>query len=307
MTDGHDAATRPANPRGPWSPLSPHQAEPVTLTCPAGPINALRITAPDQATTPMRTVLMVPGYTGSKEDFAPLLDPCAAAGHEVLAIDLPGQNGAPGPDEEKAYLPAALGEHLAALVATLAADGPVTLLGHSYGGLVARAAVLAGAPITGLTLLASGPADLTSPRRLAALAQGEELLRTGDIASAYAVREAMYAQDPGWAVVPEALKTFLRTRFLSTSAACLLGMAEGLRSEPDRVTELRAALQRTGVPALVVTGAGDDAWSVPEQRDMAERLRVPFALVEGAAHSPNTENPAGLLEVLLQAWARWPA
>ena len=37
----------------------------------------------------------------------------------------------------------------------------------------------------------------------------------------------------------------------------------------------------------------------------AERLDAPFSLVKGAAHSPNTENPAGLLEVLLPLWRSW--
>ncbi len=35
---------------------------------------------------------------------------------------------------------------------------------------------------------------------------------------------------------------------------------------------------------------------------MAGRLGAEFALVPGAAHSPNTENPAALLEVLLGHW-----
>jgi pimeloyl-ACP methyl ester carboxylesterase len=101
--------------------------------------------------------------------------------------------------------------------------------------------------------------------------------------------------------VPQPLKEFLRTRFVASSPAGLLGMAAGLREEPDRVVDLAAA----GVPCLVVAGQWDDAWSVPEQREMARRLQAPFALIPGAAHSPNTENPAGLLDVLLPAWRSW--
>ena len=36
------------------------------------------------------TVLLVPGYTGSKEDFIALLGPLAAAGRRVVAVDLRG-------------------------------------------------------------------------------------------------------------------------------------------------------------------------------------------------------------------------
>ncbi len=44
-------------------------------------------------------VLFVPGYTGTKEDFAPLLPLLAAAGLRAVAMDLPGQYETPGPDD----------------------------------------------------------------------------------------------------------------------------------------------------------------------------------------------------------------
>jgi pimeloyl-ACP methyl ester carboxylesterase len=82
-------------------------------------------------------------------------------------------------------------------------------------------------------------------------------------------------------------------------------MARSLRIEPDRIAELAALMSERDIPGLVVAGAHDDAWSVPAQRDMATRLGVAFELIEGAAHSPNTENPAGLLRALLPAWRAW--
>ncbi|WP_158885390.1 alpha/beta fold hydrolase [Amycolatopsis anabasis] len=276
--------------------LTPHHAERVDLPGRHGPIAALRTPGAADA-----TVLLVPGYTGSKEDFAPLLDPIAAAGLRAVAIDLPGQYESPGPDDESAYLPGPLGEEVAELVGTF--DGPVVLLGHSYGGLVARGAVLAGAPIAGLTLLDSGPRHLPRGMRWDALSIGEPLLRADGLAAAYVEREKVSARFPVWALLPAELKDFFRARFLASAPAALLGMAQGLRTEPDRVDALAEAL--AGRPRLVAAGENDDAWHVPEQREMARRLDAPFALVPGAAHSPNIENPAGLLEVLLPAWRSW--
>src|SRR6201996_7459765 len=107
------------------------------------------------------TAVLVPGYTGSKEDFLAIVGPLAAAGRRVVAIDLRGQYQTPGPDDPDAYDPRELGADVAAVVAELRATH---LLGRSFGGLVAREAVLGGCSPASLTLLSSGPAALTGPR-----------------------------------------------------------------------------------------------------------------------------------------------
>jgi pimeloyl-ACP methyl ester carboxylesterase len=278
------------------SQLSAHGAARVELRGRYGPIVALRTTRPADA-----VALLVPGYTGSKEDFAPLLDGLATGGFETVAIDLPGQYESPGTEDEFEYLPAALGKVVADVVTQLADGRPVVLLGHSYGGLVARGAVLAGAPVAGLTLMASGPRHLPDGFRLQALYIGEPLLRENGVTAAYDLRESISARFPDWVALPAELKDFFRARFVASSAVGLIGMAQGLRTEPDLVDELR----ELDVPCSVVAGEHDDAWSVPEQEDMARRLNAPFSLIAGAAHSPNTENPAALLDVLVTTWRSW--
>src|SRR4051794_40625923 len=96
----------------------------------AGPLAAL-IAAPADTGRNQPVVLLVPGYTGSKEDFAPVLDPLAQLGFTAIAIDQPGQYQSVGPDDENNYTPSALGPVLASVVAGLALDRPVILLGHS--------------------------------------------------------------------------------------------------------------------------------------------------------------------------------
>ena len=182
-------------------------------------------------------MLLLPGYTGSKEDFAPILDPLCANGFRAVAIDLPGQFESPGPDDEAAYTPLALGAVCAAVAADLAPTGPLVLLGHSFGGLVARGAVLAAhrppSPIAGLILLDSGPAAFSYGQRYDALRAGEPLLRAHG-------KEAVY--DSTVAIgraarktVPPDVAALLRRRFLQSSQAGLLGMGTALQVEPDRV------------------------------------------------------------------------
>jgi pimeloyl-ACP methyl ester carboxylesterase len=299
--------TRPAR----AEQVTPTSAVARTLPSAAGPLAAL-IAEPLPRAEPTGdqvpaagTVLLLPGYTGSKEDFLPLLDPLARMGFRAVAVDLPGQFESPGPEAESAYAPLALGRVCAGVVRHLAQTSPVVLLGHSYGGLVARGAVLAGAPISGLVLLCSGPAAFRSGDRLDSLVAGEPILREHGKEVVYdntvAVGRAARRE------VPPELAELLRRRFLSSSEAGLLGMGSALRTEPDRVTELHDALSRAGTPVAVIAGRDDDAWPLPDQQDMAERLGTELALIDGAAHSPAVENPEALLAVLVPLVHRWLA
>jgi pimeloyl-ACP methyl ester carboxylesterase len=259
-------------------------------------------------TEPRPTALLLPGYTGSKEDFAPLMDPIAAGGFDAVAIDLPGQYESAGPDDEAAYLPPALGGVIAELVSKLVTEGgSVVLLGHSFGGLVARAAVLAGAPVAGLTLMDTGPSELPEGLRRQVLDIGEPTMRKHGIQAAYKLREQLDAMSPPNPGDTPALRALMRERFLRSRPAALLGKARALRTEPDLVSSLARVLHTQGIQALVCCGEFDDAWPVSTQRDMADRLDADFAVIRAARHSPNTENPEDLLATLLPTWRSWLA
>jgi pimeloyl-ACP methyl ester carboxylesterase len=281
--------------------LTPHRAERVELP---GPVAALR--APARPRTPEEpwdaVAVFVPGYSGSKEDFAPLIDPIADAGIGVLALDLPGQYESPALAGELEHRASSLGTVVARIVQDEADAGrTVLLLGHSYGGLVARAAVLAGAPVRGLTLMDSGPGELPMGPRRTRLDVLEPVLRRRGLDAVVALRE----EAGDWEAATPAVAGFLRQRLLRSSPVALLGMGDALRAEPDRVPELVAALRGRRLATLVVCGMHDDAWPVTTQRTMADRLEAEFAAVPHAAHSPNVENPAGLLDVLVPTWRTW--
>ena len=277
--------------------LADHDATPRTFDGGAGPLAALDTGGP----AVHGTALLVAGYTGSKEDFAPLLAPLAAAGVRAVAIDQRGQYESPGPDDPGRYGVAELAGDVLAVGRALRADAgePVHLLGHSFGGLVARAAVLTDPSVfTSLTLLGSGPSRLTG-RRAELLDHLAPLLEAGGVELVHATMEQLAMTDPRAQAVPEATRRFLSTRFLSNAAAGLRGMADAMLTEPDRVAELAA----TGVPVLVAHGEADDAWLPSVQADMARRLGARHEVIDGSIHSPAVENPPRTLAILLDFWA----
>ncbi|HEV7870745.1 MAG TPA: alpha/beta fold hydrolase [Modestobacter sp.] len=276
--------------------LAAHDAAQVSFRGGAGPLAAL-----DTGPAERGTVLLVAGYTGSKEDFAPLLSPIADAGLRAVALDQRGQFESPGPEDPAQYTVT----ELAADVVTVARQlqqttaGPLHLLGHSFGGLVTRAAVLAEPGLfDSLTLLGSGPAQLTGPRA-ELLDHLSPLLDAGGVQLVSDTLEQLAMTDPRAQAVPAPTQEFLTRRFLANSAAGLRGMADAMLGEPDRVTELAA----TGVPVLVAHGIADDAWSPAVQADMAERLGARHEVIVQAVHSPAIENPGRTLQVLLSFWA----
>jgi len=264
----------------------------------AGPAGVLALldVPPAADVAPVNPVLLVPGFTGSKEDFGPLLPGLAAAGHRAVAVDLPGQFESAGGEELSSYDVDVLGRDLLALVAALRL-GPTHLLGHSYGGLVARAAVLADPGAwASLTLLDSGPAALTRSRRASTelLAQAAATMDLGELHDGVVA----YWASQGHPLPPAEGAAFQRERFTRTRRAALLAAGAALLTEPDRVDALAAAAARRGLPLAVVFGEDDDAWTPAEQTRMAERLGARCVPVPGAAHSPAYEATDVLLAVL---------
>jgi len=256
-------------------------------------------TDPDGAAA-LPSVLFVPGYTGSKEDFLPLLRPLASAGFRAVAVDQRGQYESEWARSPGGYLIDSLAADICELARQLRApSGPVLhLVGHSWGGLVTRAAVLAEPNLfDSFTLMGSGPAAIGGERRAILDTSEPVLLEHGMEVLWEQIAERSQA-DPKWVQSPPAVKTFLRTRFLANDPEGLRIMGRQLRTAADRTAELAA----TGISVLVLHGVDDDAWPPPVQRVMAQELGAATVVVDEAAHSPAVENPAATLQELLAFW-----
>ncbi|MEU9500824.1 alpha/beta hydrolase [Streptomyces sp. NPDC048196] len=254
---------------------------------------------PDGA--PIGTALLVPGFTGSKEDFIALLAPLAAAGFRAVALDGRGQHESSGPRDERAYAQRELALDVLAQARAVqqAGNGPLHLLGHSLGGLITRAAVLLDAtPFRSLTALSSGPGAIETSQqaRVRMLIDALGSLGMEDVWRAMRELDPPEAAD---AQTPPEIGAFLHRRWLNTVPEQLIATGRQMLAEPDRV----AQLARTGLPVHVVSGSLDYAWPVPSMDDMARRLSARRTVIEGAEHSPNVERPEKTAEALTGFWS----
>lgn len=224
------------------------------------------------------TVLLTPGFTGSKEDFLDLMPLLNAFGWTVIALDNRGQYESP---HAQAYGLDLWAADLCQLASTCQA--PVHLVGHSLGGLIAQTAA-SGFDWTSVVLLNSG----TGPIHASKHEQLRILIAALSSHDPAVIWELKVAADrrAGWRPPSPAVEQFMRERFLATDPKGAQEMARILLA--DRTIDLSDA---RGL-MLVAFGIDDpDSWSWQTQVDLAARWKARLAVIPQAAHSPAVEAP----------------
>jgi pimeloyl-ACP methyl ester carboxylesterase len=222
----------------------------------------------------------------------------------VVAIDQRGQYETAAAASQAGYAPDALAADVIAVAAEVSQqDGGMHLVGHSFGGLIARQAALAPGPgFCSLTLLGSGPAGLGGARAEAVRSLLAQLtaVRPEQLPQRIAQIWEHHLKPQATAEgVPMPIIGFLRDRLTRTSAAGLIAMGDYLLAAPDRT----AALAELGTaPVLVLYGENDDAWLPGVQDQMAKRLGAERVCIPAAAHSPAVEAPETTASTLTAFW-----
>lgn len=231
-------------------------------------------------------ILLIPGWTGSKEDFTPILPLLAAAGFDVTTYDQRGQYETAGTPNADYTLAGFADDALS--VRSRSGHSSSHVLGHSFGGLVSQQAVLSDpASWDSLSLLDSGPGALgDSPVR--PLTRLIAALGKVPLLQIHEVREQGIKR-------PAQITRFLAHRFTSNDPASLKAMTRLLIDAPDIIDQVA----ELDLPVWVGRGADDDAWPNDLQAAMATRLGTTIHVIKNAAHSPAVENPDGLMEAWL--------
>jgi pimeloyl-ACP methyl ester carboxylesterase len=284
----------------------PSGVDATTASTPRGDFAVLVARPPDEVEVRGSAVL-VPGWTGSKDDFAAILPLLAHVGWTVIAYDQRGQYESAGYPDADDYTWTNLAADTAAIAEWLDADARVHLLGHSFGGLVAAAATV-GHPErwASVTFMCSGPAgkpDAPSQQGLHQVADSLDAIagdadeRTAGMGVLWDVKRRLEVAAGAELSDPES-EAFLRERFVADDPSGLSAFSRMLASAPDRIDDVA----RTEVAAFVVYGEDDDAWPIDLQDRMAIRLGSAPVVIAGAGHSPAVDQPETTADVLAGLW-----
>ncbi|HWF80213.1 MAG TPA: alpha/beta hydrolase, partial [Streptosporangiaceae bacterium] len=247
-----------------------------------------------------RPLLLVHGFTGAKEDFAPWLEPLAAQGWHAVAPDLRGHGSSSKPAAESAYSFELMADDLVRLADALGWERFV-LLGHSMGGMVAQYVALAAAPrLTGLILMdtAHGPLEHLDPDLIDAAVsvvrgQGMDALaaimaeRQGPLHTP--AHQRLLDTRPGYA-------EFGERKLRATSPALYAAVAPEFTRTPDRIEYLRQLPE--WLPVLVIVGEQDEPFIGPSRQMAAAITGGALAVIPDAGHSPQFENTDAWWQIL---------
>ncbi len=233
-------------------------------------------------------VLMIHGYTGSKEDFSFIGQLLADEGYRVVTSDNRGQHESDHSDRADAYTIASLAADHAEIARTLGLDKP-HLFGHSFGGLVAqRAAVEYPELWRSLTIFCSGPHGMPE---WSDVQRDIDVLENGTMSELWELdRAASNAHLP-------MLDTRI-ARWHASDKRSVITHARHLLSEPSIVSSVAA----TGLDIHVVRGEHDDAWPHEMQAHMAADLGTVITVIPVTGHCPNEDDPQATARVLAGWW-----
>jgi pimeloyl-ACP methyl ester carboxylesterase len=247
--------------------------------------------------------VLVPGFTGSKEDFIAVLPLLANAGIDALSYDQLGQFESDASADPADYDLALLGTDLAEVIDSAVrrwglARRPL-LVGHSFGGLVAQRALADGLSVEGFVALCTGPGALP-PHRHGGLSDLVDALPHTDMDAIWAIMRAE-AEAAGKAPADPQVRDFLRRRWLGNDPHQIREFAHQLMTAPAVTAQMRDRVS-AGLPVTVMWGELDDAWPTDLQARMANDWGARAVQLDGAGHSPNAQLPVVLVEALLAAW-----
>lgn len=243
-------------------------------------------------------VVMLHGVTSNGEVWWRVGPAIAAAGHHVVAVDLPGHGRTQAWRGRHRFGETA--EDVAGFIRAAGLDGPdLAVIGHSWGAMVAGQ--LPGAGLRPRVIVLVDPPALT-------VAQFEVFVRDPS-EQPHATYEdafaAMRAANPTWVDGDVAAKAAGLTQFLPEAVLSVLLENGDWDAGMAGARESLAA----GVPVWVIRGEWDAGCLIPDAlvpKLEAELGRGHVITIRDAPHSPQRTHPEATLVAMLQALSSSP-
>ncbi|NDE71927.1 MAG: alpha/beta hydrolase [Actinobacteria bacterium] len=240
--------------------------------------------------SPKAEVVLIHGFTGSKEDFTYIGEILAREGFKVLTFDNRGQHESGHSKRSDGYSMQSLGRDALEITRYFGLSKP-HLLGHSFGGLIAQQAViLDSSSWRSLTLICSGPGGRSSW-----LQDPQFVNLTNETKSD--VWEKILAPDR----LSHPRFDLLKKRWIASDALSTMIYRDHLRKQESKIGEIA----KLGLPAHVIYGENDDAWPLEEQNQMARELSAELTVLPGCGHCPNEDDPVLTAQALGDFWSRF--
>jgi len=242
------------------------------------------------------TVLLVHGFTGSKEHWLPLMAQLSGQFH-VIAPDLPGWNAServPGAE----YGVSAQAARLHAFIAAVG-DGPVIVVGHSMGGHISGL-LAADHPeqVQRLVLMAAAGVPFADNPFSRAVAAGENPFAVHDRSALHRQMALVFSTPPFLPWPVDLALARQRAANADFERAVLATI-----SAPAQRYALAARLADIPMPVLLLWCRQDRVIDVSAMRAFRAGLADSRSVVlEGCGHMPLMERP----EAVAKAIAAWP-
>lgn len=232
-------------------------------------------------------VVLVHGFTGSKEDFSELGALLADRGHRVLTFDNRGQYESSRTQRRDGYSMQSIAWDVIELVKVLEFKNP-HLMGHSFGGLISQQAVVLAPHLwSSVTLFCSGPggrAGWFDDPHFSGLTNANKVEKWNQYLDAASLGQAKYA--------------LRKRRWSASDAASTLEYREHLRNFVPLISEIAGI----GMDSHVVFGENDDIWPLDDQRAMSKELNARLSVLPECGHCSNEKNPTLTANVLSEFW-----
>jgi pimeloyl-ACP methyl ester carboxylesterase len=243
-------------------------------------------------------VVLVPGVTGSKEDFVLMLPLLAEAGFHVVSYDMAGQYESHEAGPENLVPPVRHYDHalfVDDLVAVLESGStPAHVLGYSFAGTIAQLGLTLRPDLfLSLTLLSAPPQPGQGFRGVKRIGPFSGLA-SGSVGAAFMI----WGLQLNVVKVPPLRAAFVRYRLHLTRRRSVSDIIALMKRAPD----LDDALAASPVPKLVAVGE-HDLWPVELHSAFAASIGATLA-VYPTGHSPCETSPHQLVRDLLALYAR---